>query len=338
MTKGCKEFNTSFILQAPIHLDKNHPIAIEPSTLYNRTRGNTFTEQEKRKRATMATEHPSNKTDYFIDAESATETARLIDQDHFLTEAMGGLFSERSDIATMHFILDLGCGPGGWVRDVAFTYPQIEVTGIDISDAMMAYARSFAKVQGLNNAFFEVMDISKPLDFPDNSFDLVNARLIAFLTQEKWAQLLQECMRITRPGGVIRLTECEAITTSPATEMLFTKFTSAMRKVGQSFSPVRPLLGSTLVLSRFLRAAGYTNVQHVAHVVDFSVNTEAYNPFRHVTYALFAGMEPFLVGVGETTHEEMQQLLQQMQLEVLQDDFCALMYLLTAWGEKPQRT
>src|SRR5207249_9393336 len=126
-----------------------------------------------------STDPPPKTNDYFIDTQSGPAMSRLLDRDRFITEAMGGVFSERSDIDAMHAILDLGCGPGQWVRDVAYEYPKIEVTGIDISDIMIEYARAHARVQGLDNAHFQVMDITKPLEFGDNSFDLVNGRLIA---------------------------------------------------------------------------------------------------------------------------------------------------------------
>jgi len=61
----------------------------------------------------------------------------------------------------------------------------------------------------LNNASFLVMNLLKPLDFPDSSFDLVNARFINFLPAGAWSRLLQEFRRIARPDGIIRLTESE---------------------------------------------------------------------------------------------------------------------------------
>ena len=47
-------------------------------------------------------------------------------------------------------------------------------------------------------------------------------------------------------------------------------------------------------------------------------------------------MQPFLLGTGVTTLEEYQDLLRQVEMEVDTDDFSAVMFLLTAWGEKPQ--
>lgn len=64
---------------------------------------------------------------------------------------------------------------------MAFAYPDIEVVGIDISQQMIEYARAQARVQGLDNAYFHVMDATQPLDFPDSSFDLINGRTLAFL-------------------------------------------------------------------------------------------------------------------------------------------------------------
>src|SRR5690242_951895 len=54
---------------------------------------------------------------YFIgDHENVTEMARLLRQDGMLTEGMGGLLAEREQEASaIHSLLDLACGPGGWV-------------------------------------------------------------------------------------------------------------------------------------------------------------------------------------------------------------------------------
>jgi SAM-dependent methyltransferase len=159
---------------------------------------------------------------YFIDAENAAEMTRLTDQDHIVTKYVGGLFSELDDLSGIRRVLDVACGPGGWVQEVAFVHPDLEVVGFDISRAMIEYGRAQAKVQGLENASFHVMDVQKPLDFPDHSFDFVNSRFITFLPATVWHHLMQEIGCITRPGGYIRLTETEwwCLSTSPALEEL----------------------------------------------------------------------------------------------------------------------
>src|SRR6266550_5114635 len=166
--------------------------------------------------------NPSEENAYVIDIESAAELARLLHQDRHVTKSMGGLLAEQSDISNIHDVIDVACGPGGWALEVADRYPDIKVVGIDISKSMIEYARALAKAQKLKNVEFLVMDALKPLDFPNASFDLVNARFIqGFMPPHAWPALLQECLRVCRPGGIIRLTEIEAaITNTPASEKL----------------------------------------------------------------------------------------------------------------------
>src|SRR5262249_15001579 len=147
---------------------------------------------------------------YAVDAESAAEMARLMRQDHLITKGMGGIFPEKIDLSGVQRILDLACGPGGWVLETAFAYTDIDVIGVDISERMITYANAQANVQQLSNASFRVMNILQPLDFPDSSFDLINARLISgFMRPAWWSGLMRECLRILRPGGILRFTELE---------------------------------------------------------------------------------------------------------------------------------
>src|SRR5579884_1065663 len=91
---------------------------------------------------------------YFFDPESPEEMARLINLDRITTRAMGGPLSGLSneEVAGLHNVLDLGCGPGGWVLDVAFEHPDVEVAGVDISRTMVDYANARARSQELTNA------------------------------------------------------------------------------------------------------------------------------------------------------------------------------------------
>jgi ubiquinone/menaquinone biosynthesis C-methylase UbiE len=284
----------------------------------------------------MTDNSTGNKGQYFIDAESAAEMARLTKQDRFLTEAMGGLFCERSDISSMHSLLDLGCGPGQWALDVAFTYPDLAAIGIDISELMVNYALARARSQGINNASFEVMDLTKPLGFADNSFDLVNGRLIAFLAPHQWASLLGECMRVVRPGGVIRLTENDVVTSNLATDQMFHLFYRALTRAEQSFSPTGRVLGITSRLTHSLQKAGCIQTQQQAHVLDFSAGMPSHETFCEITALFFTLMRPFLINTGVTTPEEVEHLHYQMEIEMHSEDFSAVMFLLTTWGEKPQ--
>lgn len=272
---------------------------------------------------------------YVIDAEIAAETARLIKQDRLLTECLGGVFAEGVDLSKATAVLDLACGPGSWVLDVAFAYPHLQVVGVDLSLTTIEYARARALTQCLENASFEVMDITRPLAFPDAHFDVVNARLlVSVLSTEDWLPLLRECVRVTRPGGLVRLTECEAsISTSFALQELTALGTLALKLAGHSFSPDGRALGVTAVLTHFLREVGCQQVACMAHAIDYSVGSRVHQPMVDHALVTWLLLEPFLVKMGVISAEAFKELYQRMFVEMLADDFCALWYYLTAWGQ-----
>src|SRR5581483_11521112 len=100
----------------------------------------------------MTEEETTGKNTYFLDSESPTEMARLINLDRITTRAMGGPLVGITNPSTLRNIVDLGCGPGGWVLDVAFELPEAEVEGVDVSRIMVDYANARARTQQLPNA------------------------------------------------------------------------------------------------------------------------------------------------------------------------------------------
>lgn len=274
---------------------------------------------------------------YFIDQENAAEMARLLEQDALVTRSMGGLFPERADnLDNVHTILDAACGPGGWVLSVAREYPKIQVTGVDISTRMVNYARTHAKARGFANAHFKAMDVLQPLDFPENSFDLVNARtLVGLMTPQSWPILLHELTRVCRPGGTVRLTEFEMpMTNSSAFEIISNLLLQAMHKVGRSFSPDGRYFTITPMLGSLLRDASCQNIQKKPHLVDFSSGSEAHEGYVQDLMVGFKLVQPFLTQMKMVTAKEFDQIHQQMMGEMLSDSFCALTYGLTVWGTR----
>ena len=285
----------------------------------------------------MPTSLPPREDTYFIDPENATEMARLLLQGRLISQNMGSLLPEGVELEKVHDVLDMACGPGGWAIDVAFEYPEMQVTGVDISQQMIAYASSLAQVQRLENASFKVMNLLKPLEFAEHSFDLVNGRLLmSFMPKTAWTELVQECMRILKPGGILRLTEADnfGITNAPAYEKLNRLMVRAMHNAGQTFSPELDTFGVTPMLGVFLRQAGYINIQQKAHVVDFSFDTEAHNGWYQNFTISFQLLQPFLVKMKVTTPEEADQLYHQAREEMTREDFRAVWFYLSVWGQK----
>lgn len=269
---------------------------------------------------------------YVINHKSHTEVARLFLQEALLTREMGGVFPERADLSSINHVLDIACGPGGWASEMAYQYRHLQVVGIDVSEAMITEANR----RRYPNATFQVMDVRQPLTFPDLSFDLVNARLLyAFMPKDAWLQLSQECFRITRPSGLVRLTECEyPLTNSPACEQFADLYTEAIHRSNQSFSPNRHQIGITPMLADFLHRAGYQNVRHRAFAIDFSARGDAHAAMKDNLSLALILLQPFLIKFGVSTQQELSDLYTQALREMASNDFCGLWYYLTVWGEK----
>lgn len=274
---------------------------------------------------------------YVVDAESAAEMARLMCQDQALTQSMGGLFPEEPDLTEVSRIVDLACGPGGWVLETAFRYSDIEVVGVDISERMIAYAKAQADVQQRSNVTFQVGNILQPLPFPDASFDLVNARLIVgFMKAKDWPALLWECLRILRPGGILRITDFEqGFSNKLHFEQTGRVLNQVMHHFGYGLSPNGYHIGILPVLPSLFRETGMRQMGKMAHFIEFSTGTDLHETFYHDHASGYLSVGPLIEKSGIMTLKGWQELYQRGLAEMFEADFCAAWILLTVWGYKP---
>jgi len=280
----------------------------------------------------------SSENRYVINIEEAAETARLMEQDRLFTQAMGGLFPERSgDISHIEEILDIACGPGGWALEVAFQYPDTQVVGIDINPQMIQYAFAQARTRQLQNVTFEVVDALKPLPFSDGSFDLVNARLlVGFMDQESWPRLLAECKRILRPGGVIRLTESDGWTSnSHAVQQIFGYLCQVLALQKRTFSIDGHSFGLVHQLGKLLRDTGFEKIEKRAFFVDSSCGADSHYIVYKDMEILFSLIKPYIIKSGLVEDEEYDRLYNRMLADMLGDDFTSISFGLITWGVKP---
>lgn len=101
-------------------------------------------------------------------------------------------------------VLDVGCGGGGALRDMASTFPSAKLYGIDYSQDMVLLAKKVNK-ELMEKGQVEISHGSvSSLPFADNTFDLVTA----FEAYYFWSDLdrdLQEIKRVLRSGGTLLL-------------------------------------------------------------------------------------------------------------------------------------
>jgi ubiquinone/menaquinone biosynthesis C-methylase UbiE len=273
----------------------------------------------------------------FLNASSGAEIARQMSQEPLITQAMGGLFVEKADLHEIEYILDLYCGPGSWALEMAFYHPEVEIIAIDSNQYMIEYARAQAKVQGLENIHFIVMDARQGLDFPDNTFDIINARFIStFLSTEDWPVLISEFVRVCKSQGIIRLTESDEpfISNSAACEYLKQLYNQALSLNQQSFHPLNGASSCCITpqLRGFLSDNGCEQIQERASVISYGFDTpNAYLKYDNLK-VLFKLGQPFLCERGVATQSELDRLYDEMLIDIVTGNFRAVWYFLTCWG------
>lgn len=277
--------------------------------------------------------------DYFANQEKLEEMVRLKRQAALVTREMGGIFPEiaTEDLTRMRDVLDVACGPGEWVMEVALVYPHVQVVGIDKSQRMIEWAGVQAEAirRGVS---FRVMDVTQPLQFPDEAFDVVNARFIhSFMKAEYWPRLLEECFRILRPGGLLRMTEQES---GFSNEQIYQRYMDvwgeAWRKSGHSFTHSHAYIGVTVVLKNLMKAAGFVDPQHRPISLDLSTGQPAHQEMlANLIQALELGTSFLLRAGAVRSQRELTNLSEQMKTLMNKKGFCAFWLLQTVWARKP---
>lgn len=275
-------------------------------------------------------------SDYIANAESITEMTRLLEQDKLMTQTVSGLLPPGVDSGEVHEVLDLGCGPGGWVHEMAQSYPSIHVTGIDTSSLVIDYAHQQALVDNLTNAHFTVMDFQQ-MAFPDASFDLVNARLVQWFLTENREAVVREWFRVLRPGGILRFTESEMspITNSNVFEQHNVKFITALERMGKTISPGGYHTGIILLLRPLLALLGCEQIQETAHLFNFSAGIPGREIFVQDVIKGMQTMGQVMVKMKVIGKEELARLQEQTRADMNASGFWGILFFVSAWGRKP---
>ncbi len=272
---------------------------------------------------------------YMFDIDDRRELARLGLQDNLFNEIIPRFPPLQFVPHQNTRILDVACGPGGWVLQVAQAFPETSITGVDVSSHMIQYARAQAEARKLD-AQFRIMDIRKlPWDFPDEHFNLVNARFVAgCVPVSAWVSFLHECYRVLKPGGVFR--NVETVHMSAPTCPLITKLTrltySVMYKRGISFS-AHDIAVSPMV-AKLLRQAGFEDLVTIPYMVDLSYGAPLHDSMGENLRMASNLLKPLIMELEGVPLEEMEELRQGWDREWDSPSFVCHWYLSGISGIK----
>ena len=139
-----------------------------------------------------------------------------------VTKHTGGFESTDELLSLCHIenarqVLNIGCGIGVGSTYVAKKH-HCYVVGVDISEKMIEWSRRRAREERVEDRVeFQTGDVLN-LPFEADRFDVVFAESVLIFVEDK-ARAIQECVRVTKPGGYVGLNE-GLWTSQPSPEMV----------------------------------------------------------------------------------------------------------------------
>ena len=132
-------------------------------------------------------------------------------------------------------ILDLACGTGDFSIAIARkAHPDTVVTGVDLSEGMLAVMREKVAAKGLEGRTLAEQGDAEHLRFPDGCFDRVT---IAFGIRnfEHREAALREILRVLKPGGRLVILEL-SVPSNPVLRWCYNLY----------FTKITPLVGGRI--------------------------------------------------------------------------------------------
>jgi len=159
------------------------------------------------------------------DVEAAVRHAAFgedIGQSSWMTAAEWLQFADRAQVRADSHVLEVGSGSGGPGVYLAASR-GCSVTGVDINEHGVQNGRQLAAARGLGDRVtFQTVDASRPLPFPDATFDAVLSN-DAMCHISNRQQVLEDWHRVLRPGGRMLFTDAMIITGLVSQEEIATR-------------------------------------------------------------------------------------------------------------------
>lgn len=208
----------------------------------------------------------------------------------------------------VNMMLDVGCGTGRWIYEMAQQFPHSRLVGID-------HVLPDANLHVPPTCMFQQCNVLNGIPFPDHQFDYVHQRLLVLaLPLAKWPFVLRELVRVTRPGGWIELVESDGIFThvgSPGTAnaQLFEWGHHTLKPRGIDPLQVRnipAMLEAMPVENIHTHPVSIPTGRWAGRVGQMSLSN---------TQAALLGMKPLICAANNVSEEDFDRLLTQAFLE-----------------------
>ena len=103
-------------------------------------------------------------------------------------------------------ILDVGCGFASVPIEIAKTFPDAKITGIDLGEPLLDIGRTLVKEEKLEDQIFLLNGDALNLQYDNKAFDVVINSFLLHIVEDP-IQMLNEIDRVTKPEGMILITD-----------------------------------------------------------------------------------------------------------------------------------
>ncbi|ORZ03281.1 S-adenosyl-L-methionine-dependent methyltransferase [Syncephalastrum racemosum] len=221
-------------------------------------------------------------------------------------------------------ILDIACGPGTWLMDVATEYPNCECVGVDMVDVFPTDIRP-------SNVKFQVGDVMQRLPFEDDTFDFIHVRLmLVALKKEEWEPMLREVLRVLKPGGCAQSVEAGMLENGNAFVL----------KAGFAFRDMMLAKGQHAYaasdINNLMSAAGFDVVEYERRDIVLSKRDQLTREFHWDLLNIFSTAQPVIQPALGITAEEYPQFIERLGIE-MQKKPDANWSFTVCFGQKPHK-
>ena len=269
----------------------------------------------------------SNSNSYLL-AGSTVELDRLRLQAKVFEPSAEAWFDELG-IGSGWSCLDLGCGALGVIGPLARRVgPTGRVVGLDLDAKLLAAAEAFVAKSRLDNIELVQAD-AYATEFPTETFDFVHARFM-FAPLGHDNELLQEMVRLTRPGGLIAIQEPDSDAwacwpQSAHFDALKNAILAAFRSGGGDFDVGRRTFG-------MLRTLGLEDIRFRAAVVGM----HGAHPYMRVPIQFASSLRDRIIAAGVLAADQLDAAIAGWERQIEQPETTFTTFVVTQVnGRKP---
>ncbi|KAI7855347.1 hypothetical protein BDC45DRAFT_505987 [Circinella umbellata] len=221
-------------------------------------------------------------------------------------------------------VLDIACGTGIWILEMASEFPQAQFYGIDLSTMYPA------DIKPLNTHFCQG-DVLNGLPYMDNYFDFVHMSLVynCFSFEDR-KKLLNEIRRVLKPGGYVEFRDVDPVVRNPGPYTI--EYTKPFSQLMHDKLDV-DITWAVNMCEHVQKFAGMTDLHHQMVSINFVSSSKLSTTFITALLAEWESYRAFGMEAYNLTPEEYGKVIQTI-VEESKKQRSYLNYIM-CWGRKP---